>query len=119
MGVRVRAAPEMVGTVCLVLLASMYAPPAASLAPTSGVPPDQQALYAGPEFSCKDGSGKIAIAQVKLQGWVRRWGWRRTGTRGAMPPGSTRQHPPHSAACSISRCFPDLFVRHHRLHEMD
>jgi len=64
MGVRVRAAPEMVGTVCLVLLASMYAPPAASLAPTSGVPPDQQALYAGPEFSCKDGSGKIAIAQV-------------------------------------------------------
>jgi protein kinase C substrate 80K-H len=56
--------PHMVGTVCLVLLASMYAPPAASLTPTSGVRPDQHALYAGTEFSCKDGGAKIALAQV-------------------------------------------------------
>jgi protein kinase C substrate 80K-H len=50
--------------VCLVLLASMYAPPAATLAPTSGAHPDQHALYAGSEFSCADGGAMITINRV-------------------------------------------------------
>ena len=50
--------------VCLVLLASMYAPPAASLAPTIGAHPDQQALYAGLEFLCEKGGKQIAIDRV-------------------------------------------------------
>ena len=39
----------------LVVLASLCAPSASSLAPTAGVHPDQLALYTGPDFACKDG----------------------------------------------------------------
>ena len=48
----------------VVLLATLYAPPASSQAATVGVHPDQLALYSGSEFSCKDGSAKISISQV-------------------------------------------------------
>lgn len=59
-----KSSRHMVGAACMVLLASMYAPPASSLVPTAGVHPDQLDLFAGPEFQCKDGSGKIGISQV-------------------------------------------------------
>jgi hypothetical protein len=58
------AGVKVVAAGSLVLLASLYAPSASSLAPTAGVHPDHHALYAGPEFACKDGSAKVAIDQV-------------------------------------------------------
>jgi hypothetical protein len=59
-----RNGARLLGGAGLVLLATLFVPHTSSLAPMVGVHPNNHGLYAGPEFTCADGSSKINIAQV-------------------------------------------------------